>query len=139
MSIYRNQAQRVIDHISEQVKMKPEDVEKILKINVDMMENRIELMHIQTGMNGKKCADALIQAWEASHPDYITRQYNITYKVDGLVFHIKQIPKELFILFKGSHGDYLHSYKHEGELTEDVKLSACTDCLKAYNEKTKDL
>lgn len=139
MSIYKNQAQRVIDHMAEQSNMNSEDYQRIFKITVPMIENRIELMHIQTKMNGKKCADAIIQAWEASAPDYVEKNYNIVYQIEDLVFRIKQLPKELLIFFKGHKGEYLHSFKHEGELTESIKQESCADCLRAYNDKVKDL
>lgn len=139
MSIYKNQAQRVIDHMANQSGMSSDDYQRIFKITVHMIENRIELMHVQTKMNGKKCADAIIQSWEASHPDYLERQYNIVYQIDGLVFLIKQLPTELLIFLNGHKGEYLHSFKYSGDITEEVKQNACTDCLKVYNEKVKDL
>lgn len=139
MSIYRNQAQRVLDHMATQTGMTAYDYTRIFGISTEMLDNRIELMHIQTKLNGKECADALIQAWEASHPDYIVNQYNIIHNINGLQFRIKRLPEELIIFYAGPKGDYLHSYKYVGELTEDLKDQACEDCIIEYTKKTMEM
>jgi hypothetical protein len=140
MSIYKNQAQRVIDHISEKLQMTAENVEKIFKFNVAMMENRIEMMHIKTKMNGKKCADALIQAWEASNPEYITNEYKVVHLYEGLTFRMKVLPKEIITYYAGPEGDYLHSTKYSGEeLTDTIKNSICEDVIVSYIRKTSTL
>ena len=136
MSRFKNQAQQVIDHITTQCSMSAENVEKHFGISLDMIENRIEMIHLKTGMNGKKAADAIIQTWEASSPDYLTIEYPETLSLDGHIFRFKVLPKEIIVFFAGPPA-YLHSCPHDGsELTESLKLTICTAVLKAFNEKT---
>lgn len=64
MSRYRNQAKRVIDHICTSNQMTEDKVKELFGLSVEMIDNRIEMIHLKTGKNGKQCADMLIQSWE---------------------------------------------------------------------------
>lgn len=136
MSIYRNQAKRVIDHICTSNQMTEDKVKELFGFSVEMIDNRIEMIVLKTGKNGKQCADMLIQSWEASHPDYINREYKEVINIDGLIFRMRVLPTEVIVFFNGAKGDYLHSYRTTEPFTDKVKEAAALDCLKAYNEKT---
>jgi hypothetical protein len=139
MSIYRNQAKRVIKHIADQCKIKPEKVAEIFGITVDMIDNRIELTHIQTGLNGKKAADLIIDLWEQSQPDYdIERdRYNTVHHYQDKEFRFRVIEnQEIICLYKGEQGDDLISIPHKKiALTAEYLDSVCEQVLIKYNEK----
>jgi hypothetical protein len=138
MSIYRKQAQRVIDHICETSKMNQENVEKIFKLNVALIENRIKDLVAHTSMNGKKAADKLIEVWDASHPDYVYKAYPIVHEYKEGTFRMKVQDREIIIFFAGPHGDFLHSYKYAGqELTQDLKDQICEEVVMIYFTKVK--
>ncbi len=63
MGIYRNQAQRVFDHLNENGGL--ELLNKSFNITVERIEEKIEESVKRSGLNGKKCADALIKFWDA--------------------------------------------------------------------------
>jgi hypothetical protein len=62
MSIYHNQAQRVFDHIKnnggEQFLM------NAFNLSVDRIDETIAKSVMKSGMNGYKCADAIIKMWD---------------------------------------------------------------------------
>jgi hypothetical protein len=139
MSIYRNQAKRVIKHIASQCKITPDKVSEIFGFTVEMIDNRIELTHMQTGLNGKKSADLIIGLWEQSQPDYnIERdRYNTVHHYQDHEFRFRVIEnQEIICLFKSEHGDDLISIPHKKEaLTAEYLDSVCEQVLIRYNEK----
>lgn len=62
MSIYKNQAQRVFDHIQANGGM--EILNASFSISVDRIESAIEKAVKKSGINGKKAADTLILFWD---------------------------------------------------------------------------
>ena len=62
MPMYRNQAQRAFDHIKanggEQFLM------NAFNLSVDRIEQTIEQAVKKSGLNGYKCADAIIKMWD---------------------------------------------------------------------------
>ncbi len=70
MGIYRNQAQRVIDHIVRKMELSEEKINEHFQINIDKIEKSIEDGVKITGFNGFKMANVIIDLWEKSNPDF---------------------------------------------------------------------
>lgn len=135
MSIYRNQAQRVMDYISSSMKLPKDKIDSLFKINIDKIENSIQSL-VRAGMNGKAAADHIIKIFNGSHPDYIQNEYNVVHKYASHEFRMKVLSSEIIVFFQGEKGDYLHSFKHDGrELDNLYKDIICNDCLTTYNKK----
>lgn len=75
MSIYRNQAQRVFDFAKEKYQLPDDILSEKLGVSVDQIEAIIEKTVKQSGINGKKSADALIQIIERQFSPRISLKY----------------------------------------------------------------
>jgi hypothetical protein len=65
MSIYRNQAQRVYDHVKQQLGFTDQVLNDQFKISVDGMEKKIiEIIEKSPSLNGKKVADLMIKLFD---------------------------------------------------------------------------
>jgi hypothetical protein len=124
--------------------MSVEDLGSTLNITVDQIEKQIIDLVSSLKMNGKKCADLLIRHWEASDPDYIEKNYQVlfTYKPkdsEEITVRMKQLPEEVLSFYRGPKGDYLHSFKYSGVLTEEIKAVICEHLMLEYKQKTDEL
>lgn len=144
MGIYRNQATRVVTYIADQCKMSVKDIGDILNITVDSMEKQIIELNKTLKLNGKKCADLLIRHWEASDPDYIDKNYTIVFSYkpkdsEEITVRMKQLPEEVLTFYRGPKGDYLHSFKYESVLTDEIKAVIVEHLLLEYKQNTEKL
>lgn len=130
MGIFRNQAQRVMDYFCKETGMVQADYERILKMNVDMLENRIDVVHTTTGKNGKDSADMIINLWLQSHPDF-----EKIWGVDMDMFVLRRFLYEVHVLWESPQGAFMSNYPYSGDLTPEIKDAACRKCLIAYKEK----
>lgn len=132
---FTNQAKRVINHISEQVNISPDDVGNIFGFTVEVIENRIQLMHTMTGQNGYKCADALIDLWEQSRPGYSIEKdrYSNTHTYQDIEYRYRIIPgQEIIFLLT----DDLISLPYKDEaLTDEYLDTLCSTVLQIHNDK----
>lgn len=124
--------------------MSLDDLDKILKINADQIEQKIIELHQSIKLNGKKCADLLIRHWQASDPNYISENYRILFDYkpkerEPISVRMKQLPEEVLTFYQGPKGDYLHSFKYSGILTEEIKAVICEHLLLEYEQKIKEM
>jgi hypothetical protein len=138
MSIYTNQAQRVIDHILSDLKVSEADLNSLFGINREAIENRIQLTVLTTKVNGKKAADILIELWQRQHPDYkIEDTYSLRHTYNRQLFKFRVLDKELICLFDHPLGSDLQSFPHSKkvELTHEYLDSVCQQVIINYKEK----
>lgn len=139
MSIYKTQAQRVIDYIVQDSQIPESALNETLKINIDFIEKRIINMVQQKLGNGKEAADLLIDQWKRAHPDYIKNAYSITFMFQGLEYRFKVLDNEFHIYFEPPHGAFLHNIQTAFINTDEFKEAACSIAFQAYQEKVKTM
>lgn len=141
MGIYRNQAQRVFDHIQKDTGLSIEVLDKNLKISVDKIEKSIESSCKGSGINGKNTADLLIKTWNASAPDYIETNYPYSHDYMDMTYRFRPLEKEVIIHMVTKNGDFLHNIPNTGGDPNDLSYrdGLCERAFEAYCVKCKTL